>query len=297
MFFRGREFTIFGSLEPVKPRNRECVKFGNFDSVKKWGHEHAKARSLELSMARTSEDGRFGDLSRAKFGSHARGHAQTSGEAKTNSGNCWRPSSGVSREDIHESGEKQSQSCCPKKSGFRVWTSGRFVNILDEKDILVCVHTRNILWARGYFRYVKVPSSPYKRGREGTCKRIQTFWNLCYLQRESQSLCALTLCFNVFRTLSRVRVVIRIFRVTPQHWHRLADFVVDWTSLTQNLEEDTPEPWIVQCDGAWCYKGVGISAVVTSPMGVVIRYAARLVFRTMSIPRTTQRSTKLFYWH
>jgi ribonuclease HI len=34
----------------------------------------------------------------------------------------------------------------------------------------------------------------------------------------------------------------------------------------------------VQCDGAWCHKGVGISAVVTSPVGVVIRYAARLIF-------------------
>jgi hypothetical protein len=34
----------------------------------------------------------------------------------------------------------------------------------------------------------------------------------------------------------------------------------------------------VQCDEAWCYKGVGISAVVTSPAGVVIRYAARLIF-------------------
>jgi hypothetical protein len=58
----------------------------------------------------------------------------------------------------------------------------------------------------------------------------------------------------------------------------LADFVVDWTSPTQNFEENIPEPWIVQCDGAWCYKGVGILAVVTSPTGVVIRYAARLVF-------------------
>jgi hypothetical protein len=58
----------------------------------------------------------------------------------------------------------------------------------------------------------------------------------------------------------------------------LANFVVDWTSPTQNLDEKIPEPWIVQCDGAWCYKGVGISAVVTSPAGVVIRYAARLIF-------------------
>jgi ribonuclease HI len=58
----------------------------------------------------------------------------------------------------------------------------------------------------------------------------------------------------------------------------LADFVVDWTSPTQNLDEKIPAPWIVQCDGAWCYKGVGISAVVTSPAGVVIIYAARLIF-------------------
>jgi ribonuclease HI len=58
----------------------------------------------------------------------------------------------------------------------------------------------------------------------------------------------------------------------------LADFVVDWTSRTQNLDEEIPTPWIVQCDGVWCYKGVGISAVVTSPAGVVIRYATRLIF-------------------
>jgi ribonuclease HI len=53
---------------------------------------------------------------------------------------------------------------------------------------------------------------------------------------------------------------------------------VDWTSPTQNSDEEIPIPWIVQCDGAWCHKGVGISAVVTSPLGVVIRYAAQLIF-------------------
>jgi ribonuclease HI len=58
----------------------------------------------------------------------------------------------------------------------------------------------------------------------------------------------------------------------------LADFVMDWSSPTQNLDEEIPTPWIVKCHGAWCYKGVGISAVVTSPAGVVIRYAARLIF-------------------
>jgi hypothetical protein len=84
--FKSREFTIFGSLEPVKPRIRECAKFGDLDSVKKWGHEHAEARGLELSVARTSEDGQFGNLSRAEFGSCTRVHARTSGEMKASSG-------------------------------------------------------------------------------------------------------------------------------------------------------------------------------------------------------------------
>jgi hypothetical protein len=88
MFFRSREFTIFGSLELVKTRIRECAGFGNLDSAKKWSHEHAEARNLELSMARTSENGRFGNLSRAEFGSQARGHTRTSEEAKANSGIC-----------------------------------------------------------------------------------------------------------------------------------------------------------------------------------------------------------------
>jgi hypothetical protein len=58
----------------------------------------------------------------------------------------------------------------------------------------------------------------------------------------------------------------------------LADIVVDWTSPTHNLSEEILTPWVVQCDGAWCHKGVGISVVVTSPTGVVIRYAAQLIF-------------------
>jgi hypothetical protein len=58
----------------------------------------------------------------------------------------------------------------------------------------------------------------------------------------------------------------------------LADFVVDWTSPTHNPEEEILTPWVVQCDGAWGHKGVGISTVVISPTGVVIRYAARFIF-------------------
>jgi hypothetical protein len=58
----------------------------------------------------------------------------------------------------------------------------------------------------------------------------------------------------------------------------LADFIVDWTSQTQNSGEDIVTPWIVHCDGAWCHKGVGVAVIVTSPTGVVIRYAAQLDF-------------------
>jgi hypothetical protein len=56
----------------------------------------------------------------------------------------------------------------------------------------------------------------YKRGREGTCKRIQTFGYLCNLQRELQSLCSHFVLECVKNSLSRVRGIIRIFRVTPQ---------------------------------------------------------------------------------
>jgi hypothetical protein len=164
--FQEQETHDFRKPGTCETSDSRSVKFGNRDSVKKWGREHAEARNLELAIERTLEDGRFGNLSRAWFGSHRWRHSRTDGEAKS--------------------------KLLSQKSGFRVWTSGRFVNMLDEKDILVCVHTRNIPWAWGCFWYIKVPPSPYKRGREGTCKRIQIFGNLCNLQRKSQSLCALT---------------------------------------------------------------------------------------------------------
>jgi hypothetical protein len=54
----------------------------------------------------------------------------------------------------------------------------------------------------------------------------------------------------------------------------MADFIVDWTSPIQNPGEDMSTPWVVKCDEAWCLKGVGISAVVTSLTRIIIRYAA-----------------------
>jgi hypothetical protein len=87
----------------------------------------------------------------------------------------------------------------------------------DEKDILVCVHIRNILRARGCFRNVKVTSSPYKRRREGTCKFIHHCCKLVPLVGDSQSLTALLLLLNVLvvSSLSRVRGSCPFFRITP----------------------------------------------------------------------------------
>jgi hypothetical protein len=86
-----------------------------------------------------------------------------------------------------------------------------------EKDILLYVHTRNIPWARGCYRHVKVHSSPYKRGREGTCKRIQTFLELVLLAERIAISLRPNLVFERVENSTRVRVVIRIFRVSPNN--------------------------------------------------------------------------------
>jgi ribonuclease HI len=40
--------------------------------------------------------------------------------------------------------------------------------------------------------------------------------------------------------------------------------------------------WTIHCDGAWCHVGAGAAAVITSPIGVKHRYAARLSFALKS---------------
>jgi hypothetical protein len=55
MFFRNREFMIFGSQEPATLQIREYAKFGDRDSEKTWSREHTEARNLELAVARTSK--------------------------------------------------------------------------------------------------------------------------------------------------------------------------------------------------------------------------------------------------
>jgi hypothetical protein len=60
------------------------------------------------------------------------------------------------------------------------------------------------LGSEGYFRNVKVPSSPYKRGREGTFKSIHNFLGLRSLWGDSLSPLASLLYLNVPTVLSVV---------------------------------------------------------------------------------------------
>jgi hypothetical protein len=91
---RGREHAIFRNVKPAKPRGRERAIFRKLEPVKPRSREHAKVWNLEPAKSRTSGDGKFKDVSEVWFGSHEQGNSRTS--------------------------EKQSQSCRPKKSGFRV---------------------------------------------------------------------------------------------------------------------------------------------------------------------------------
>nr|AAT81681.1 putative retrotransposon protein [Oryza sativa Japonica Group] len=60
----------------------------------------------------------------------------------------------------------------------------------------------------------------------------------------------------------------------------LADFVAKWTPAFAPEPELVKQPWVMYSDGSWSHKGAGVAAVVTSPNGVPIRYAARLQFDT-----------------
>jgi hypothetical protein len=151
---------------------------------------------MNLQSHELRESVKFGNLLKVKFGSHGARRFPEGGDSRTS--------------------KKQSQRRHLKKCGFSVWTSGRLVNVWDEKDIHVCVHIRNILRAQGCFQNVKVPLSPYKRGREATCKRAQNFWGLSSLWGDSLSPLASPLYLNMHTVLSLVFWgLIRIFGYPP----------------------------------------------------------------------------------
>jgi hypothetical protein len=134
-------------------RSRELVKIWNLEPAKplrSWTCEDPESRTGETTKSEICEVREFAEL-----GSHG----------------AWRfPECGDSR-----TSRMPSQRRRLKKFGFDVWTSGRLVNVWDVKDIHVHVHTRNIPWVRGYFRNLKVHSSPYKRGARARVKSFTTF--------------------------------------------------------------------------------------------------------------------------
>jgi ribonuclease HI len=72
----------------------------------------------------------------------------------------------------------------------------------------------------------------------------------------------------------------------------LADFVVDWSSPRSiTADEELVPVWENRCDGAWGRKGAGIAAIITSPVDIKLRYAARLDYKDPS-NRCTNNTTE-----
>jgi ribonuclease HI len=72
----------------------------------------------------------------------------------------------------------------------------------------------------------------------------------------------------------------------------LADFVIDWTSPSSiTANEELVPVWEIRCDGAWGHKGAGIAAIITSPAGIKLRYAAMLDYKDPS-DRCTNNTTE-----
>jgi hypothetical protein len=61
----------------------------------------------------------------------------------------------------------------------------------------------------------------------------------------------------------------------------LAHFIVDWTESLSYTEGTVVEtPWQIWCDGAWGVSGAGAAAILKSPSGIKMKYAAGLQFKT-----------------
>jgi hypothetical protein len=65
------------------------------------------------------------------------------------------------------------------------------------------------------------------------------------------------------------------------HRHKVTDFVAEWTEPGFKVEGHVPESaWLISCNGAWGIARVRAAAILTSPSGVKLRYAARLQFNS-----------------
>jgi hypothetical protein len=61
----------------------------------------------------------------------------------------------------------------------------------------------------------------------------------------------------------------------------LADFIAVWTEPSTYIEGMVVDTmWQVYCDKTWGVSRAGAAAILTSPSGIRLRYAARLQFTT-----------------
>jgi ribonuclease HI len=59
----------------------------------------------------------------------------------------------------------------------------------------------------------------------------------------------------------------------------IADFIAEWTEPNSYIEGPVPKsPWQIYSDGAWGNAGAEAAAILISPSGIKLRYAARLQF-------------------
>jgi ribonuclease HI len=57
--------------------------------------------------------------------------------------------------------------------------------------------------------------------------------------------------------------------------------VAEWTEHGFTVKGAVPESaWLIYCDGAWGAVGARAVAILTSPSGIKLRYAARLQFNS-----------------
>jgi hypothetical protein len=61
----------------------------------------------------------------------------------------------------------------------------------------------------------------------------------------------------------------------------LTDFVAEWKEPGSVTEGEVPKtPWVVYCNEAWGATGVRAVAILISPLGIRLRYAARMQFNS-----------------
>jgi len=56
--------------------------------------------------------------------------------------------------------------------------------------------------------------------------------------------------------------------------------MADWTPSAHQTPQPQPQIWTLYTDGGWGHLGAGASAVLIAPSGLLMKYAARLEFKT-----------------